>query len=121
MCCSYVPRAGLPPINSTVPSGRSSGLDLYRRVKAFCPAELKVFVAGSYKSALRLAVPVSSSFREPPRAIILAFGGIVAFILIRGWDMDGPYVQLGEGADRSISSVVAVDGLPPPIMMTIGL
>jgi len=34
------------------------------------PAELKVFVAGSYKSALRLAVTVSSSLREQPSAMI---------------------------------------------------
>src|ERR1700716_3226520 len=121
MCCSYVPRAGLPPANHTVPSGRRSELEWYKRAKAFLPAELKVFVAGSYKSASRLAVPVSSSFREPPSAMILPFGRIEAFISIRGWDMDGPLVHFGVAADRSMSSVVAVDGLPPPIIMTTGL
>src|SRR6266850_561125 len=121
MCCSYVPRAGFPPANHTVPSGRRSELEWYRRAKAFLPEELKVLVAGSYKSVLRLAVPVSSSFKEPPRARIFPFGRIVAFISIRGWDIDGPFVHFGVADDRSMSSVVAVDGLPPPMIMTTGL
>src|ERR1700704_854494 len=100
MCCSYVPRAGLPPANHTVPSGRSSELEWYRRAQGFMPAELKVLVTGSYKSALRLAVPVSSSFREPPRARTLPFGRIVAFISMRGWDMDGPLGHFGVAAAR---------------------
>jgi hypothetical protein len=53
--------------------------------------------------------------------MILPFGRIVAFISMRGWDMDGPLTHFGVDADRSISSVVAVDGLPPPIIMTTGL
>src|SRR5258708_28306893 len=121
MVFSHVPRAGLPPINNTVASGRRSELEWYKRAKAFWPAELKVFVAGSYKSALRLAVPVSSSFREPPSAMILPLGRIVAFISMRGWDIDGPLDHFGVAADKSMSSVVAVDGWPPPIIMTTGL
>jgi hypothetical protein len=70
---------------------------------------------------LRLAVPASSSFKEPPRANTLPFGRIVAFISMRGWDIAGPYVHFGDVAERLMSSVVAVEGLPPPMIMTTGV
>src|SRR6266481_2664536 len=121
MCCSYVPRFHWPPKTHTVPSGRSSELEWYKRAKAFCPAELNVFVAGSYRSALRLAVTVSSSFSDPPIAKTLPLGRIVASISVRGWDILGPYNHFGVAAERSITSVVGVEGLPPPKIITLGL
>src|SRR3989449_3515302 len=86
----------------------------------FAPAELKVFVSGSYRSALRLAVVASSSWAEPPRASTRPFGSRVAFISIRGCDIGGPYRHWGVGADRSMISVVAVAGSPPPKIITRG-
>src|SRR5256712_11527395 len=80
----------------------------------FVPAELKVFVSGSYRSALRLAVVASSSRAEPPRTSTRPVGSRVAFISIRGCDIGGPYRHWGVGADRAMISVVAVGGAPPP-------
>src|SRR5262249_6544628 len=111
---------GLPPANQTVPSGSSSETEWYSRAYEFAPADEKVLVAGSYKSAFRLAVVVSSSLREPPVARTLPLGRIVAFISIRGWDMLGPQFKAGVVAPRSMVSVVAVEGFPPPMMITRG-
>jgi hypothetical protein len=83
-------------------------------------AGLKVFVAGLYRSAFKLAVAASSLFVDPPTASTFPFGRIVALIWIRGWDIDGPYCHAGVGADRSMISVVAVAGLPPPRIITRG-
>src|SRR5262245_28701680 len=120
MCCSYEPRVGFPPMNSTVASGSRSEFEWYKRGKAFWPADVNVLETRSYRSALRLAVPVSSSFKEPPTASTFPFGRIVAFISIRDWDMEGPGLHLGDAAERSMSSVVLVEGLPPPMIMTMG-
>ena len=79
-----------------------------------------MFVAGSYRSALRLAVAASSSRAEPPRASTCPLGRSVAFISIRGCDIAGPYCHCGAGADRSMISVVAVAGSPPPKIITRG-
>src|SRR5438445_305871 len=68
-----------------------------------------------------LAVVASSSCVEPPRASTLPFGRIVAFISIRGCDIGGPYCHWGVAADRSMISVVAVAGSPPPKIITRGL
>ena len=87
----------------------------------FVPAELKVFVSGSYRSVLRLAVVASSSRAEPPRTSTRPFGSRVAFISIRGCDIGGPYRHWGVGADRSMISVVAVAGSPPPKIITRGV
>src|SRR5256885_4097443 len=46
------------------------------------------------------------------------FGSRVAFISIRGCDIGGPYRHWGVGADRSMISVVAVAGSPPPKIIT---
>ena len=70
--------------------------------------------------AFRLAVDASSSFFDPPTARIFPFGRIVAFISIRGCDIAGPYCHCGAGADRSMISVVAVAGSPPPKIITRG-
>src|SRR2546426_12088018 len=80
----------------------------------FVPAELKVFVSGSYRSALRLAVVASSSRAEPPRTSTRPLGSRVAFISIRGCDIGGPYRHWGVGADRSMISGGAGAGSPPP-------
>jgi len=96
-------------------------LEWYRRGNALAPAELNVFVSGSYRSAFKLAVVASSSCVEPPRASTLPFGRIVAFISIRGCDIGGPYCHWGVAADRSMISVVAVAGSPPPKIITRGL
>ena len=82
---------------------------------------LNVFVFGSYRSAFRLAVTASSSFNDPPVATTFPLGRIVAFIWMRGWDIGGPVVQAGVAAERSMISVVAVAGLPPPKIITRGL
>ena len=84
------------------------------------PAELNVFVAGSYKSAFRLAVAASSSFNDPPTASTRPFGRMVAFISIRAWDIGGPNCHCGVAAARSMISVVFVAGLLPPKVMTRG-
>src|SRR6476660_607323 len=80
-----------------------------------------VLVAVSYRSAPRLAVVVSSSFNDPPIVKIFPFGSIVAFISMRGCPMAGPVVQAGVAADKSMISVVGVDGFPPPKMITFGV
>ena len=51
-----------------------------------------------------------SLFTEPPSASTLPLGRMTAFIWMRPVDMFGPGVQLGEGAERSMISVVAVAG-----------
>src|SRR5262245_25202670 len=104
----------------TVASGRRSDPEWYNRGKALAPAELNVFVAGLYKSALKLAVAASSSFRDPPMASTRPLGRMVAFISIRGCDIEGPNCHCGVPADRSMISVVAVAGLLPPKIMTRG-
>ena len=63
---------------------------------------------------------VSSSFSEPPTVRTWPLGKIVAFISMRGADIAGPLVQAGVGTERSMISVVAVAGLPPPKIMTFG-
>src|SRR2546427_8780423 len=80
----------------------------------FVPAELKVFVSGSYRSALRLAVVASSSRAEPPRTSTRPLGSRVAFISIRGCDIGGPYRHWGVGADGSMISLVAGARVPAP-------
>ncbi len=85
------------------------------------PAELNVFVAGSYRSAFRLAVAASSSFTDPPIASTLPFGRIVAFISMRGCDIGGPVLPPRRRRRQSMISVVAVAGLPPPKIITRGL
>ena len=62
-----------------------------------------------------------SLFTEPPSASTLPLGRMTAFIWMRPVDMLGPAVQLGEAAERSMISVVAVAGLPPPKFMTCGV
>ena len=72
-------------------------------------------------SAFRLSVVASSSFTEPPVARICPLGSIVAFISMRACDIGTPYDHAGLATERSIISVVAVAGLPPPKIMTRGL
>ena len=93
-------------------------MEWYKRGNAFAPAELNVFVSGSYRSAFRLAVDASSSLAEPPSASTVPFGRIVAFISMRGCDIGGPYCHWGVAADRSMISVVAVAGSAPPKIIT---
>src|SRR4051794_33502493 len=76
---------------------------------------------GSNRSLFRLAVAASSSFVEPPTASTFPFGRIVAFISMRGCDIEGPHAHFGVDADASRISVVAVAGLPPPKIITRGL
>ena len=64
------------------------------------PPGENVFVAGSYRSAFRLAVAASSSFVDPPVASTLPFGRIVAFISMRGCDIDGPVLPSGAAPPR---------------------
>lgn len=75
---------------------------------------------GSYKSALRLAELFCSSFSEPPKASTCPVGRMVAFISMRGWLMLGPNVHASGDFDKSINSVVAVEGLAPPMIITVG-
>jgi len=60
-------------------------------------------------------------FNEPPSASTFPFGKITAFIWIRPVDIDGAAFQLGVAAERSMISVVAVAGLPPPKFITLGV
>jgi len=106
----------------TVASGSSKAVEWYRREYAAVPPELKVWETGSYRSARLPGVSGDSLFSEPPSASTLPLGKMTAFIWIRPVDMLGPAVQLGEAAERSMISVVAVDGLPPPPkLMTCGV
>jgi hypothetical protein len=58
---------------------------------------------------------------EPPIATTVPSGRMTASIWMRPVDMLGPGVQLGLGAERSMISVEAVAGLPPPPkFMTLG-
>src|SRR3989442_14727945 len=68
------------------------------------PADDHVRVAGSKRSAPRLAVVESSSRAEPPSARILPVGRITAFISMRGADIGGSACQGSVGAPRSIIS-----------------
>ena len=78
------------------------------------PAEAMVFATGSYKSARLPGVLGLSLLADPPWASTLPSGSKTAFIWMRPEDMLGPGVQAGEGAERSMISVVLVAGLSPP-------
>ena len=80
-----------------------------------------MFVAGSYKSAVKLAVAVSSLLTDPPVASTLPFGRMVALIWMRARDIAGPLCHTGVGADKLMISVVAVAGLAPPMLITRGV
>ena len=47
-------------------------------------------------------------------------GRMTAFISVLGCDIFGPYFHAGVDAPRSITSVLCVDGFPPPMMNTRG-
>src|SRR2546425_11507046 len=98
----------------------SKALEWYRRGKALAPAELNVFVSGSYRSALRLAVAASSSRAEPPRVSTCPLGRIVAFISIRACDIGGPYCHCRAAGRTSLISVGGVPGAAPPELSTPG-
>jgi hypothetical protein len=80
-----------------------------------------VFVAGSYMSPRFPGVSGLSLFNEPPSASTFPFGRMIAFISMRPVDMFGPAVHDGEAAERSIISVLAVAGLPPPKFIIFGV
>src|SRR5262245_7261150 len=108
----------------TVASGSSSATEWYSREYEAVPPELKVLVIGSYRSACLPGVLGTSLFTEPPSASTLPLGRMTAFIWMRPVDILGPGVQLGEAAERSMISVVAVAGMvrsPPPKFMTFGV
>ena len=67
-----------------------------------------------------MAVVLSSSYKDPPSANTFPLGKITASISIRGWLIVGPYCHAGVAAPRSMISVVAVAGFPPPLMITLG-
>src|SRR5512133_809205 len=105
---------------NTVASGRSSAAEWYSREYDALPPELKLLETGSYRSACLPGLSGLSLFNEPPSASTLPLGSMTAFIWIRPVDILGPGVQLGEAAERSMISVVAVAGLPPPKFITFG-
>ena len=76
--------------------------------------------SASKRSAFKLAVVASSSFVDPPSVSTLPVGRSTAFISMRGCDMGGPICQAGTAAERSMTSVVAVAGFPPPKIMIRG-
>src|SRR6266508_815640 len=120
MRSSYVPRIGFEPAIITVASGSSSATEWYRRGYWATPADDHVSVAGSKRSAARLALPTSSLTNEPPLASTLPLGRITALIWMRGSDIGGSERHAGDVCDRSIISAVAVAGLLPPMIMTRG-
>src|SRR5689334_10434625 len=105
----------------TVASGRSNAVEWYRREYEAVPPEAMLFVTGSYRSACFPAGDGLSLFTDPPSASTFPFGSMTAFIWIRPDDIGGPAVQLGVETDRSMISVVAVAGFPPPKFMTFGV
>src|SRR5262245_47870830 len=106
---------------TTVASGRSSATEWYNREYAAVPAELMVLVAGLYRSACLPAGLGLSLLTGPPSASTVPLGRMTAFIWMRPVDIVGPGDQLGEAAERSMSSVVFVAGLPPPKFITFGV
>src|SRR5216683_2744509 len=105
----------------TVAFGRSSAVEWYSSEYDAVPAELKLLVTGSYRSACLPAGLGLSLFTDPPSASTLPLGRMTAFIWIRPVDMLGPGVQVGLAVDRSITSVELVAGLPPPKFITRGV
>ena len=84
------------------------------------PAGDHVSVAGSNRSAARLALVTSSLIADPPLAITRPFGRSTALISIRGCDIDGSKRHWGDGCERSMISAVAVAGSWPPMIITRG-
>src|SRR5262245_53090836 len=82
-----------------------------------------VRVLGSNKSAGRLKADATSSLGEPPSNNTLPLGRMTAFISILPADM-GAFVRVthaGVAAEKSMISVEAVAGLPPPAVSTLAL
>src|SRR5690348_18315212 len=125
MLGSYTPCFGFEPAVATVASGSSSATEWYRRGNLAKPAPPGLAddhdpVAGSNRSAPRVAVVASSLTREPPCTKSFPFGRSTEFPSTRGPEGMSPILtQAGLGLDRSIISVVAVAGfLTPPRIIT---
>jgi hypothetical protein len=58
---------------------------------------------------------------DPPSNSTLPSGRITAFISILPADIGALGVQAGVGAEKSMTSVLAVAGLPPPAVSTLAL
>src|SRR4029450_7241330 len=104
----------------TVASGRSRATEWYSRENEAVPAELKVFVTGSYRSACLPAWSGMPWCTEPPPASTVPLGRMTAVIWMRPVDILGPDVQRGDAAERSMISVVLVAGSPTTQLIDCG-
>src|SRR5262245_26453950 len=106
---------------ATVASGRRSAPEWYTRENDAAPADAKVSLPGSYRSALRPSAFGTRCPTEPPEASTVPFGRSVAFRSVRPVDMDAAAFQRGGSAERSMISVVRTAGSPPPNAITFGV